>query len=129
MVFIVLRTMRDVLVYSDDVSKPVKLAMLVGDNACQLVYAGLGVMVFYCSTVYYTQRCQLKPFTIKLAACCFGIYLFQQFVLQLLYYKTNFPVVVGPYGLPWCGFVIATAVSYLLSDLLLRTKIGRLVIG
>lgn len=128
-VFIVLRPMRDVLVYSDDASKLVKLAILVGDNACQLVYASFGVMVFYCTAAYYTLRHQLKPFTIKLALCCFGIYLFQQFVLQLLYYKTSFPVIVGPYGLPWCGFVIAAVVSYILSALLLKTKTGRFLIG
>lgn len=128
-VFAVLRPMRDVLASSGDVSKLVKLAMLVGDNACQLVYASLGVMVFYCTVVYYTQRHQLKPFTIKLAACCFGIYLFQQFVLQLLYYKASFPVLVGPYWLPWCGFVIAVVVSYLLSALLLKTRTGKFLIG
>lgn len=127
--FTVLRPLRDVLASTGDVSRLVKLAMLVGDNACQLIYASLGVMVFYCAAVYYTKRHQLKPFTVKLAACCFGIYLFQQFVLQVLYYKTSFPVIVGPYGLPWCGFVIATIFSYFLSELLLKTKMGRLLIG
>jgi len=127
--FAVLRPMHDVLASTGDVSKPVKLAMLAGKNACRIVYASLGVMVFYCMVVYYTQRHQLKPFTIKLASCCFGIYLFQQFVLQLLYYKTNFPVIVGPYWLPWCGFVIAVVVSYLLSALLLKTKTGKFLIG
>lgn len=128
-VFAVLRPMRDLLVYSDNASKLSNLAMFVGDNACQLVYASFGVIMFYCTAVYYTQRHQLKPFTVKLAACCFGIYLFQQFVLQLLYYKTEFPVLVGPYWLPWCGFVIAAAVSYLLSALLLKTKTGKFLIG
>ena len=106
-----------------------QLTMLIGNKACQLVYASLGVMAFYCTAVYYTQWHQLKSFAIKLATCCFGIYLFQQFVLQLQYYKTGFSVLVGPYWLPWCGFVIAVIVSYLLSALLLRTKTGRFLIG
>ena len=127
--FAVLRPMRDVLACTGDASKLVKLAMLVGDNACQLVYASLGMMVFYCTATYYTQRHQMKPFMVKLATCCFGIYLFQQFVLQVLYYKTSFPIVVGPYWLPWCGFVIATVVSYLLSVLLLKTKMGKFLVG
>lgn len=129
MAFAVLRPMCDVLASTDVTSKLVKLTILVGDNACHLVYASLGVMVFYCTAVYYIQRHQLKSFTIKLASCCFGTYLFQQFVLQLLYYKTFFPVIVGPYWLPWYGFMIAAAVSYLLTALLLRIKIGRLFIG
>lgn len=128
-VFALLRPMRDVLIFSEDAPRLNKLVMSVGDNACQLVYAGFGTMVFYCTAVYYVQGHQLKPFTVNLAACCFGIYLFQQFALQLLYYKTSFPVVAGPYWLPWCGFGIATILSYFLSVLLLKTKTGRFLIG
>lgn len=128
-VFAVLRPMRDMLVTNDAQSKLLKLFIYTANNACRLIYATVGVTAFYCTAVYYTQRHPLKPFTIKLAACCFGIYLFQQFVLQLLYYKTTFPTLVGPYCLPWCGFVIAAVVSYLLSDLLLRTKTGKFLIG
>lgn len=129
LVFAMLRPMRDVLITNDNQTKLLKLFIYVGNNACQLIYASVGLMAFYCTAVYYTQRHPLKPFTIKLAACCFGIYLFQQFILQLLYYKTSFPVLVGPYWLPWCGFVIAAIVSCLLSDLLLRTKTGKFLIG
>ena len=128
-VFALLRPMRDVLVYTDDTPKTIKLAMLVSYNACQLIYASLGTIIFYCTTVFYTQSHKQKPFTVKLASCCFGIYLFQQFVLQLLYYKTSFPAMVGPYWLPWYGFIIAIVVSYLLTVLLLRTTFGRALIG
>ena len=128
-VFALLRPMCDVLVTNDAQSKLLKLFILIGNNACQLIYASVGLMAFYCTAVYYTQHHQLKPFTIKLAACCFGIYLFQQFLLQLLYYKTSFPTLVGPYWLPWCGFVIAAVVSYVLSELLLKTKAGKFLIG
>ena len=128
-VFALLRPMRDVLVTNDVQSKLLKLLILTGNNACQLIYASVGLMAFYCTAVYYTQHHQLKPFTIKLAACCFGVYLFQQFVLQLLYYKTAFPSLVGPYWLPWSGFVIAAIVSYVLSELLLKTKAGKFLIG
>lgn len=129
LVFALLRPLMDVLKYSEDAPKTVKLACLLGKNACQLVYASVGVMVFYCTTAYYTRKHQLKPFTVKLAACCFGIYLFQQFILQLLYYKTSFPVLVGPYWLPWCGFVIAAILSYILSALFMKTKVGKFLIG
>ena len=128
-VFALFRPLRDVLVCSDDASKLYKLAMLVGDNACQLLYAGVGTLVLYFTAVYYTQRKELKPFISKLAACCFGIYIFQQFALQLLYYKTSFPLMVGPYWLPWCGFAIAIIASYTLTILLLKTKPGRYLIG
>ena len=128
-VFAILRPMCDVLITNDTQTKLLKLFVNVGNNACQLIYANMGLMAFYCTTVYYTNHHKLKPFTIKLAACCFGIYLFQQFVLQLLYYKTSLPLLVGPCWLPWCGFVIAAVVSYVLSTLLLKTKPGRFLIG
>ena len=128
-VFALFRPLRDVLVCSDDASKLYKFAMVVGDNACQLLYAGVGTWVFYLTAVCYTQRIKLKAFISKLAACCFGIYIFQQFALQLLYYKTSFPLMVGPYGLPWCGFTFAAITSCFLTLLMLKTKLGRYILG
>lgn len=128
-VFVICRPMRDVLVTNDSCSTIVKLLFVVGNHACQLLYAVSGLIAFYGTAVYFTQRHQLSEVTKKIATCCFGIYLFQQFVLQLLYYKTEFPLLVGPYWLPWLGFVIAAILSYILSVLLLKTKIGRFLIG
>lgn len=127
--FVLLRPMCDVLVTNDAQSKLLKLFIYTGNKACRMVYASVGLMAFYITAVYYTQRHLLKPFTIKLAACCFGIYLFQQFVLQLLYYKTTFPLLVGPCWLPWLGFIITIIVSCFLSMTLLKTKSGRFLIG
>jgi len=127
--FVVFRPLRDVLVTNDSQSLYLKLMVYVGNNACQLLYALVGLIAFYGTAVCFTQSHQLSETTKKIAACCFGIYLFQQFVLQLLYYKTDFPLWVGPYWLPWLGFIIALIVSYVLSVLLLRTKIGKSLIG
>lgn len=127
--FVVFRPLRDVLIADDSQSMCLKLMVYVGNNACQLLYASVGMIAFYGTAVLFTQHHQLSETTKKIAACCFGIYLFQQFVLQMLYYKTNFPLWVGPYWLPWCGFVIAVVISYILSDLLLKTKFGRFLIG
>lgn len=127
--FVLLRPLRDILVVSDNQSMSLKLFVVVGNNACQLLYASAGLVAFYLTAIYYTQRQQLKPFTIRLAACCFGIYLFQQFILQLLYYRGGFSTLMGPYWLPWFGFVITIVISYLLSTLLLKTKFGRFLIG
>ena len=127
--FVVFRPLRDVLVTNDGQSMFFKLMVYVGNNACQLLYASVGLIAFYSTAVYFTQRHQLSETTKKIAASCFGIYLFQQFVLMLLYYKTVFPLWVGPYWLPWLGFVIASIVSYVLSVLLLKTKIGKSLIG
>ena len=127
--FVVFRPLRDMLVTNDSQSMYLKLMVYVGNNACQLLYASAGLIAFYGTAVFFTQRHRLSETTKKIAACCFGIYLFQQFILQLLYYKTGFPLLVGPYWLPWAGFVIAAVISYFLSALLLKTKTGRFLIG
>ena len=128
-VFVLLRPLPDYL-DSEKISFVLSGRMIViTKKASQLIYASSGLLVFYATAVYYTQRHQLSLFAVKLATCSFGIYLFQQFVLQLIYYKTGFPLVVGPYWLPWCGFIIASLVSYLLSLMLLKTKTGRFLIG
>ena len=128
-VFAVLRPLCDSLVCTEETPKLCKFFILSSNNACQLIYSNIGVMLFYFTTSYYIQRHQLNKHVVKFAACCLGIYLFQQFILQLLYYKTSFPIYVGPYWLPWCGFIIATIVSYCLTVSLLRTKLGRFIIG
>lgn len=127
--FVICRPMRDVLAPNDAVSNIEKLLLVVGNHTCQLLYACSGLIAFYFTAIYYTQRHQLSEATKKLAACCFGIYLFQQFILEFLYYKTNFPLWAGPYWLPWLGFFIALITSYVFSALLLKTKAGRFLIG
>lgn len=127
--FVVLRPLKDTFEVGDQVGILNKVITLSGRNACQLIYASVGTFSFYITVLYYIQRHKLKAVTIQFASCCFGIYLFQQFVLQFLFYKTSIPLVVGPYWLPWCGFLIALVLSYLLTELSLRTKIGKFLIG
>lgn len=128
-VFAVLRPLPDVLIIDSSRSSVMRAMIVIGNHAGQLIYASVGLIAFYVTAVYFTQHHQLSAATNKIAACCFGIYLFQQFILQLLYYKTSFPLFVGSYWLPWCGFVIAGVVSYMLSALLLKSKIGKNLIG
>lgn len=128
-VFSVFRPLRDILVTSDDQSIYMKLLFCMGNNFCQLLYASVGLIAFYCSVIYITQKRQLSEATRKIAACCFGIYLFQQFVLQMLYYKTSFPLWVGPYWLPWIGFILTAILSFAITNVLLKTKTGRFLFG
>lgn len=127
--FVIFRPMRDYCMSNSQMSLIQKAIMFIADNACHLFYAVVGSLTFYCTALFYTQHTQLKPFTIMLATTCFGVYLFQQFFLQILYYKTTFPILVGPYMLPWLGFAIALVLSFLCSRMMLKTKVGRYLIG
>ena len=78
------------------------------------------------------EQARIKPFPqwlIKVGALCMGVYLFQQFILKGLYDHTDMPTILGPYWLPWVGFVIALIASLLISYLLRHLSIGRFLIG
>ena len=124
--FVLLRPLSDLLIAHTRIQK---LILLVCIRISLLIYVWAGLIALYSTTVYYLQRHSLSQFAQHFALCCFGFYLCQQFVLQLLYYKSRFPVLVGPYWLPWCGFILASAVSYSISTILVKTKIGRYLIG
>ena len=127
--FALLRPLRDSFSVQASDGMIQKFIILSLNNACRLSYASAGLVAFYCSAVWLTQKHELNSFTIRFAGACFGIYLFQQFILQILSYKTSFPVLVDPYWLPWLGFAITLPLSYLLSVLLLKTKWGKFLIG
>lgn len=128
-VFVLFRPLRESFVAGDSAGFINKAIINTERSACQLIYASIGTFVFYITAIYYTKRNQLKPIVVQIASCCFGIYLFQQFLLKALYYKTGFSAVVGPYWLPWLGFIIVLPTSYFISYLFLKTKLGKNLIG
>lgn len=114
--------------YYSDKSTIIKLIGIISTNAMTKVYGFLGVLALYSTSVYYTDKHQLSDITIKIGAYCFGVYLFQQFILQALYYHTQLPAIVGTDMLPWFGFTITLFVSLLFSYLVRCTKAGRKLI-
>ena len=96
----------------------------------RIIYALLGIGMAYMLVNYLLQKEYIRPKTWveNMNQYCYGIYLFQQFILQYLYYKTSFPERVGPYWLPWLGFLIALCLSFLFSYLLRKTRVGRMLI-
>lgn len=100
------------------------LCLSVG-KLCQLIYASAGILAMFMLSLYITDRHQLPQWLIKCGTLCFGVYLFQQFILQLLYYRTNIPIEVGAMWLPWIGTIIALILSILLTLLVRKTSVGR----
>lgn len=66
---------------------------------------------------------------VKISALCFGIYLYQQFILIYLYYHTDFVNNTGILAAPWLGFLITLFFSTVLSYLTMQTRLGRALIG
>lgn len=128
-VFVLLHTLKNELIVDPSGTIIQKVCMIARNNLCTVLYAGTGVMAFYLLSVYYTRIIKISDFTVRFASYCFGIYLFQQFILLALYYKTSLPTIIGPYMLPWFGFLITLILSSLLSMLFLKTKCGKFLIG
>lgn len=129
LLFMIFRPLREVLVTNESQTVFVKFWVYVGNNISQFLYAYSGLAAFYATAVYFVGKHELKSYVMKLAACSFGIYLLHQFILQLIYYKTSLPTLVGPYILPWIGFVAAACVAYCVSYMMLHTRSGKLLIG
>ena len=105
-----------------------KMIRIVADNIATLVYTSLGLIAMLITAIRVTDKKQLPSWVIKVGTYCFGVYIFQQFILQILYYHTSLPLFTGTDVLPWIGFVVTLIVSLLLSYLLRLTSIGRYLI-
>jgi len=90
-----------------------------------------GVCAIYLLTNYVIDKCRVRPasWVVNAGAICFGVYIYQQFVLEVLYYKTSLPQLVGPYWLPWIACVVTFVLSIMFSQLTLKTRLGRYLIG
>lgn len=111
----------------NDVNIAIKAMLHIVGKYAKIVYCLVGIFWIYLLVNYLLNKEYIKvtPWIIKLSALCFGIYLFQQFILQWLYYKTSIPSIVGPYYLPWMGLIITVIGSCLLTKLCRMTRIGR----
>ena len=92
--------------------------------------AAIGVMFVYALTNKFVARNHFKApsWLNEINGECFGIYVFQQFILQILYYKTSLSMDVGPYWLPWIGLATALVGSYILSKFVRLFKFGRAIL-
>ena len=122
---------RDVLPQYQTMSENliVKGAILEISTYVKLIYSALGVLFTYVFVNYLLNKTErnVPNWIMHFNKMCFGVYLFQQFILQILYYKTALPAIVGAYWLPWIGLFVILIVSYILTMLSLKTKIGKLL--
>ena len=73
--------------------------------------------------VKYTDVSKWNLF-LKLSDCCFGVYIFQQFIL-LFINRTKLAQNICPYIYPWITFSIALIISLALTVIIRKTRIGR----
>lgn len=95
----------------------------------QILFAISFIIGFMMSSFYYTERHDIPGSLTMMCSYCYGVYICHQFVLQLLYYKTSAPVLLGPRVLPWVGLFAALIVSLSFTYLFRSSKLGRFLIG
>lgn len=84
----------------------------------ELLYSFIGVFVLFSFVRKVSHRIKSMS-TIKVISVandyCFGVYIYQQFILWYLYYYTQLPFIISQYILPWLFLIITLVMSILLT--------------
>ncbi len=100
------------------------------NNLCSVAMSLSGLLAVYWGAHYFVVgKHKLPDWMINVSAYCYGVYICQQFILKWMYYNTELPVVCGPYVLPWVALTITLILSLLITHLMLKTRVGRFLIG
>ena len=92
-----------------------KLVFKTISTACKITYSSLGVIAIYTTAIWFTKSHQLYKWYINIGSLCFGVYVFQEFIIKYIYYYTELPVIAGYIALPWITFMITLTLSLLLT--------------
>ena len=111
-----------------------RIILLILAQVGKVIYASSGMMAAYLFVmlrigIHHTAEITPPHWLMWLNSVSFGIYIFQQFILQFLYYHTSLPQFTGVLWLPWVGCCITIVLSALLAGISIKTKIGRFLIG
>ncbi len=89
------------------------------------------ISALYLTVCFFTTKNGFVPnrYVVSFNKYCYGVYMFHQFVYVFLYFKMPLYDMVHPYLLPWVGFLITISISLLLTKLILKTHLGRFLIG
>ena len=107
-----------------------KILVISTGNILPFVMSMSGLLGAFWSTHYFiVGKYSLPTWMISLSTYCYGIYICQQFILKYLYYHTSLPEMTGPYLLPWIALIITLVSSIIITGLMLKSRIGRFLIG
>ncbi|WP_459186838.1 acyltransferase family protein [Parabacteroides sp. APC149_11_2_Y6] len=107
-----------------------KTVVLVQSNLLRSIMASVGCIALYVYVyrIVYAEKYVLSNFLVKASSICYGVYIIHQFILKYLYYNIQLSA-INNVILPWLILFISLVVSVLISFLLIKTKIGRFLIG
>ena len=89
-----------------------KAMTLVAIRVCMIPYIISGMIVVYgLANRWIRSDMEFPRWVVGLNSMCFGIYIVQQFILKILYYKTSLPAWAGNIWLPVLGCVVTLGLS------------------
>lgn len=97
-------------------------------KGCRIGYTIVGMVAFYLTSLCVVKKSKISTWWINMGAMCFGVYIFQQFILQVIYYHTPLPVMVESMFLPWGAFIVTLIGSLLLTWVIRKTTLGRKIL-
>lgn len=108
-----------------------KIFFYVIKRILRIFYSALGLILIYALTNYFLSKRRSSfevPVSLKkMSGYCFGIYIYQQFVLKILY--MFLPNYVPFEILPWLGFLLALIISTIMTALTLKLPFGKVLVG
>ena len=114
--------LQNVAIYNDLISKILINVFLYADRILLGVIGSI--------TLWATINLLIKYLRLNVRGnIWFGLYIYHQIIMMLLYYHTSLPLMINSVWLPWLVFVITLSLSYMMVELTLKTKIGRELIG
>lgn len=89
-----------------------------------------GILFFIALATQMANNLQDVPKWIQnLSAMSFGVYIFHQIIIDVMYYKTSLPHLLGEIWLPWFSLLVTTLLSFMLTFFLKKTRTGKFLIG
>ncbi|MCM1021755.1 MAG: acyltransferase [Muribaculum sp.] len=94
-------------------------------------YASVGVLAIFITTYFFTEikKYEVPKGIIDFGNCCFGVYLLQEFIIRLIYYKTPASNYISILALPWLTCMATLVVSSILTKYFRKYKMGKLLLG
>ena len=115
--------------HSDSPTGSIRYFYAAFNKIGSLGYGILGCIFVFCISLFITEKHRTLPkFISEVDKLCFGVYIYHQFILKILYYNTKIIAINTPF-LPWCSLFVTILTSLLLAYITRLSIIGRKLIG
>ena len=106
----------------------IKAILLSVNSIVKTLLASSGILTLFLIASAYMRNHSLSDEVIKIGTLGYGVYIFHQFILRWLYYNTQLPELIGGLYLPWIGLASSVIISILITIMLRKTNIGRILL-